>query len=93
MKNSAILINISRGGIINQDDLVEALDTKEIYAAGLDVMVPEPLPTDHPLAKLDNCVLLPHLGSAEIETRQTMALMTVNNIITALKGDTMPAEY
>jgi len=56
-------------------------------------MVPEPLPTDHPLAKLDNCVLLPHLGSAEIETRQTMALMTVNNIITALKGDTMPAEY
>jgi len=93
MKNSAILINISRGGIINQDDLVEALDTKEIYAAGLDVMVPEPLPTDHPLAKLDNCVLLPHLGSAETETRQTMALMTVNNIITALKGDTMPAEY
>jgi len=92
MKRSAVLINISRGGIINQDDLLEALRSKEIYAAGLDVMVPEPLPTDHPLTRLENCVLLPHLGSAELETRETMANITVDNILGALKGDGMPAE-
>ena len=81
MKSSSILINTSRGGIINQvrsvlststsifcgklpkdalfqDDLVSALKEGKIFAAGLDVMTPEPLPTDHPLAKLDNCVLV-----------------------------------
>jgi len=95
MKSSAVLINISRGGIINQEALYDALKTKQIFAAGLDVMEPEPLPTDHPLTKLDNCVLIPHLGSAELQTRGLMANMTVNNILNALSGDTekkMPAE-
>merc|ERR1711971_538317 len=57
-KSSSILINTSRGGIINQGDLVSALKEGKIFAAGLDVMTPEPLPTDHPLAQLDNCVLV-----------------------------------
>ncbi|XP_023336021.1 glyoxylate reductase/hydroxypyruvate reductase [Eurytemora carolleeae] len=93
MKKTAILINISRGGIINQEDLVEALESKQIFAAGLDVMVPEPLPADHPLTRLDNCVLLPHLGSAELQTRNTMGLLTAKNIEAALNSSPMPAEY
>ena len=61
--------------------------------SGLDVMTPEPLPVDHPLTRLDNCVLVPHLGSATIQTRAVMADMTVNNILSGLTGDTdnMPA--
>lgn len=51
MKSTSILINTSRGGLINQDHLVQALEQKKILAAGLDVMTPEPLPTDHPLTK------------------------------------------
>ena len=56
-------------------------------------MTPEPLPTDHPLTKLDNCVLVPHLGSATIQTRSVMTVTTVDNILAALAGNTeaMPA--
>lgn len=55
MKKTAIFINVSRGGIVNQPDLVEALKKNQIYAAGIDVMTPEPLPPDHELLKLKNC--------------------------------------
>lgn len=55
MKNTGIIVNISRGEVIDQDALVKALKTGEIYAAGLDVTTPEPLPTDHELIKLPNC--------------------------------------
>jgi len=92
MKKTSILINTSRGGIINQDDLVEALKDNEIFAAGLDVMTPEPLPTSHPLTTLDNCVLIPHLGSATIQTRTIMSKMTVENILNGLAGNPMPAQ-
>ena len=92
MKKSSILINTSRGGIIDQDDLVEALKAGDIYAAGLDVMTPEPLPVDHPLTKLDNCVLIPHLGSATIQTRNKMVEMTVENIIYGFERGVMLAE-
>jgi len=96
MKNSAVLINVSRGGIICQEDLYTALTSGQIYAAGLDVMEPEPLPTDHPLTTLDNCVLFPHLGSAENETRAVMGRLAAENIIGALLPDSsagMPAQY
>jgi len=91
MKKSAVFINTSRGGIVNQDDLVTALTSGTILAAGLDVMTPEPFPPDHTLAKLDNCVLLPHLGSAAVQTRTEMAEISVNNIIAGLEGGEMPA--
>lgn len=55
MKKTAILVNISRGEVIKQDDLIEALKNETIFAAGLDVMTPEPLPSDHQLLKLPNC--------------------------------------
>jgi len=91
MKSSAVFINTSRGGIVNQEDLAEALSTNQIFAAGLDVMTPEPLPPSDPLTRLSNCVLVPHLGSATIQTRAIMANMTVENILAGLEGTKMPA--
>ncbi|RVE48033.1 hypothetical protein evm_007345 [Chilo suppressalis] len=92
MKNTAVFINTSRGGTVDQDALIEALKTNNIRAAGLDVTTPEPLPLDSPLFKLKNCVILPHIGSASIEARNTMSELTANNILTALNGKDMPAE-
>ncbi|XP_063781859.1 glyoxylate reductase/hydroxypyruvate reductase-like [Pseudophryne corroboree] len=92
MKNSAVFINTSRGAVVNQEDLFQALVTKQIAAAGLDVTVPEPLPTDHPLFKLKNCVILPHIASATVETRNAMAALAANNLLAGLKGHPMPKE-
>lgn len=92
MKRSAILINVGRGDCIDQEALVEALKTKEIWGAGLDVMCPEPLPVDHPLIKLDNCVLFPHVGSATVGTRSAMATLAAKNILCALNDKPMLAE-
>jgi len=94
MKNSAIFINISRGEIVDQPALIEALKDGTIRAAGLDVMTPEPLPPDHELLKLDNCVVIPHLGSATTETRADMSVMTAYNILAGLQNqpEKMPAQ-
>ncbi|KAL1498369.1 hypothetical protein ABEB36_009179 [Hypothenemus hampei] len=92
MKNTAVFVNTSRGGVVDQDALVNALQSKTIWAAGLDVMTPEPLPLDHPLFKLKNCVILPHIGSAAIETRQEMGLLTAKNIIAALNNEPVLTE-
>ncbi|XP_046663664.1 glyoxylate reductase/hydroxypyruvate reductase-like isoform X2 [Homalodisca vitripennis] len=86
MKNSSILINTARGEVVNQDDLVEALQKNIIYGAGLDVMYPEPLPSDHILTKLPNCVLTPHIGSATIEIREAMLVLAAQNILNVLTG-------
>ncbi len=91
MKKSAVFINTSRGGLVNQEDLYEALKNGDIRAAGLDVTVPEPLPVDHPLLTLPNCVIVPHIGSATNETRQRMSELTAQNIMAALNGKPMPA--
>eukprot|EP00099_Drosophila_melanogaster_P022170 NP_649579.2 uncharacterized protein Dmel_CG1236 [Drosophila melanogaster] len=92
MKPNCILINTARGGVVDQKALYEALKTKRILAAGLDVTTPEPLPIDDPLLKLDNVVILPHIGSADIETRKEMSRITARNILAALAGDKMVAE-
>ncbi|XP_048580734.1 glyoxylate reductase/hydroxypyruvate reductase [Nematostella vectensis] len=91
MKKNAIFVNASRGGVVNQEDLYEALKNGEIRGAGLDVTVPEPIPLDHPLLTLKNCVVLPHIGSAEDATRTEMATLTSRNILAGLKGDKLPA--
>lgn len=93
MKKSAIFINASRGEVVHQPSLIEALKRGKIKAAGLDVMTPEPIPLDNELLQLDNCVVLPHIGSATIETRQEMAKITAENILAVLNGesDKMPA--
>lgn len=84
MKKSAILINSGRGGVVNHDDLFEALKSNQIAAAGLDVTEPEPLPVDHPLLTLNNCVILPHMGSNTWESRNLMAEIAAENIKTIL---------
>ncbi|KAK2839122.1 hypothetical protein Q7C36_013936 [Tachysurus vachellii] len=92
MKNTAVFINTSRGAVVNQEDLLEALTSGQIAAAGLDVTTPEPLPTDHPLLRLNNCVVLPHIGSATFSTRGIMSQLSANNLLCGLTGDAMPSE-
>ncbi|MBK3495513.1 D-glycerate dehydrogenase [Viridibacillus sp. YIM B01967] len=86
MKNSAILINVARGGIVDEHALYNALENKEIWAAGLDVFETEPVPVDHPLLSLPNVVVLPHIGSASIRTRNNMMAKNVESIVTYLQG-------
>ena len=90
MKSSAILINTARGGVVDQDALEAALRSGQIWAAGLDVTTPEPLPADHPLLSLPNVVVLPHIGSASLPTRIKMAHMTVDNLLAGLRGQRLP---
>lgn len=85
MKSSGIFINTSRGGLVNQDDLYIALSSGQIYAAGLDVTTPEPLPTDSLLLELDNCIVLPHIGSASIKTRDKMGEIAAQNLIAGIE--------
>jgi phosphoglycerate dehydrogenase-like enzyme len=75
------------------DALLAALAEGEIAGAGLDVTDPEPLPSDHPLLTLDNCLVVPHIGSASVRTRLAMASLAVENLMAALAGGEMPAEY
>lgn len=86
MKPTATLVNVARGGVIDTAALTEALQAKRIYAAGLDVTEPEPLPRDHPLLLLDNVTLTPHLGSATVQTRRRMAELSVENLLAGLAG-------
>jgi glyoxylate reductase len=90
MKKSAILINVGRGPIVDSDALAEALSQGQIKAAGLDVTDPEPLPPGHILYQLPNCLVLPHIGSATIETRKKMAGMAMENIEAGLSGKLLP---
>jgi len=89
MKPSAILVNIARGGVVDHDALLQALQEKWIHAAAIDVTEPEPLPRNHPLLQLDNLVITPHLGSAALQTRQKMAERTVNNLLAGMRGEAL----
>ena len=86
MKRTSFLINTSRGKIINEKDLAVALKRKIIAGAGLDVFQSEPINSKHPLAKMNNVVLMPHSGSATVETRRKMAEITVKNLQLSLSG-------
>ena len=91
MKESAVLINTSRGAVIEEKELIKALKTKRIFAAGLDVYENEPdIPQE--LLALENVVLLPHIGSASIETRTKMALLAAENAIAVMEGKEPPAK-
>ncbi len=90
MKRSAILVNMARGGVVDHAALHHALTHGIIAAAALDVTEPEPLPRNHPLLKLPNLVIAPHLGSASDKTRKRMQEMTVENLRAGLHGDPLP---
>lgn len=90
MKSTAVLINTARGALVDPDALTWALQTGRIAAAALDVFDPEPIPQEHPLLKLNNLVITPHIASASKETRRKMALMTAENLIAGLQGNRLP---
>ncbi|MBE0671759.1 MAG: D-glycerate dehydrogenase [Anaerolineales bacterium] len=90
MKSNAILVNTSRGPVVDQDALYQALKSNQIFAAALDVTDPEPLPMDSPLLTLENCVIAPHIASASEKTRDDMARLAANNLIAGLKGERLP---
>ncbi len=89
LKPHAILVNTARGPVVDTDALVEVLRRKPIVAA-LDVTDPEPLPADHPLLELPNALVTPHIASATVQTRTRMALVAVENLLAALRGERPP---
>ncbi len=90
MKQSAILINTSRGGVLDQEALCEALRCGAIAGAGLDVAEVEPVPPGDPLLSLDNLTLTPHVASASVATRTRMADMAADAILCVLRGERPP---
>ncbi|MBN2516827.1 MAG: D-glycerate dehydrogenase [Deltaproteobacteria bacterium] len=86
MKNTAILINTARGPVVDTDALYNALSSENIAYAALDVTDPEPLPSDHKLMMLPNCLIVPHIGSATIATRSRMAVMAAENLLAGIQG-------
>ncbi len=92
MKHTATLVNIARGPIVDSEALIVALRTGEIAAAGIDVIDPEPPPPDHTLLHLENCFVIPHLGSSTERTRAAMAQLAAENVIAGLRGEPLPAE-
>ncbi|HKB05305.1 MAG TPA: D-glycerate dehydrogenase [Gemmataceae bacterium] len=89
MKPTAVFVNTARGPIVDQVALAEALRNNTIFAAGLDVTDPEPLPPDHELLHLQNCIVVPHIASATVQTRNEMARICAENLIAGLTGKPM----
>jgi len=90
MKRTAILVNTSRGPIVDNMALYDALCSGKIAYAALDVTEPEPMPATHPLLTLNNVIVVPHIASASVATRTKMALMAADNLIAGLKGEMPP---
>ena len=90
MKSSAVLVNTSRGPVVDQRALYEALRDGEIFAAALDVTDPEPMRADDPLLTLENCLVVPHIASASRATRAKMAVMAAENLLAGLRGERLP---
>jgi glyoxylate reductase len=90
MKRGAILINTSRGPVVDQVALAAALRSGHLFGAGLDVTDPEPMRADDPLLGLSNCLVVPHIGSATQRTRDRMAEKAARNILAGLRGEPLP---
>ncbi len=90
MKPTAVLVNTSRGPVVDQKALYEALKSRRIFAAAIDVTEVEPISPDDPLLTLDNIVITPHIASASFTTRTRMAIMAAENLIAGLGGQTPP---
>ncbi len=90
MKPTAILVNAARGGVVDMAALHRALSDGWIAGAALDVTDPEPLPADHPLYRLPNCLIAPHIGSATRGARQRMAELACENLLAGLEGRPLP---
>lgn len=89
MKPTAVLVNASRGKVVDQQALYQALKRKHIWGAAIDVIEKEPIPTDDPLLTLDNIIITPHIGTQTGETGVKMSVLAVENLIAGLKGEPM----
>jgi phosphoglycerate dehydrogenase-like enzyme len=92
MHKHAVFVNAARGGLVDEQALVNALQLGWIKAAALDVTEHEPLSVNSPLLTLPNCIVLPHLGTSTQESRDNMGFMAIQNAVAGMKGDLMPAE-
>jgi lactate dehydrogenase-like 2-hydroxyacid dehydrogenase len=90
MKPTAVLVNTSRGPVIDHAALADALRSGRLFAAALDVTDPEPIPMDDPLIGLENCLIVPHIASASSATRAKMAEMAAANLLAGLRGERLP---
>ena len=90
MKSTAVLVNTSRGPVVDQAALADALERDVIFAAALDVTDPEPIPMDSPLVGRDDCVIVPHIASASRATRGKMAAMAAANLVAGVHGEPLP---
>jgi len=90
MKPTAVFVNTSRGPVVDQQALAEALAARRIFAAGIDVFEREPVPTDDPLLAQGNAVVAPHIASASIPTRIRMATLAAENLVAVLQGKRPP---
>lgn len=90
MKPNAVLVNTGRGELVDQRALYEALNNGQIFAAGLDVTTPEPLPSSDPLCTLENCIIVPHIGSATFSSRGGMAEIAARNVLAGIRGEPLP---
>jgi len=90
MKSSATIVNTSRGPVVDQKALYEALRDGIIWSAALDVTDPEPMPLSDPLLTLDNCLVVPHIASASRPTRGKMAEMAAANLLAGVRGERLP---
>lgn len=89
MKPNCVFVNVARGQIVDQHALYNALKKRQIFAAGLDVTTPEPLPSDDPLLSVPNCIILPHRGTATLQSTIKMGTLAAQNILNALEGRPM----
>jgi glyoxylate reductase len=90
MKTTAVFVNTARGPLVDQAALANALRIGTIFAAGLDVTDPEPLPASHELFSLPNCVIVPHIASATVGTRDAMAMECADNLLAGMAGKPLP---
>ncbi|HET6781519.1 MAG TPA: D-glycerate dehydrogenase [bacterium] len=90
MKKTAVFVNTSRGPVVDQRALAEALQARQIFAAGIDVFEKEPVPSDEQLLKLENAIVVPHIASASVPTRMRMATLAAENLVAVLQGKRPP---
>jgi len=90
MKPTAVFVNSSRGSVVDQQALYDALEAKRIFSAAIDVMEKEPIESDDPLLRLSNLTIVPHIGSASFPTRTKMAIMAAENLLAGLRGELPP---
>ncbi len=90
MKSGVLLVNLARGDLVDSDALLDSLETGQVSGAALDVFAPEPIPLEHPILKLRNVILAPHIASASVRAVRTLRESAVQTVLKALRGEPLP---